>query len=659
MFKQPIYISPFLIIIIPILILFSQSILGQNQDLKIGGIIVDKNTHEPLPFTNIQVERTGIGTISDNIGRFSLKVPVKYLKNNILFSFIGYQTEVRKISDLHKDGIITMNKTEIELNEVIIMPKDVLLDLLKNAYEKIEINYPTSPSKLNGFYRETLKTPENQYLYFAEAVTETYKSSYKVKSDDGQVKILKSVINEFPGADTLNNLILYGGLFVANNGDFVKKREDFINPKFFKKYNYSVAGMTQYLGKKVYIISFDTQHDLLDGVAEGTIYIDQSSLAYVSCAFELTARGIKQANNIFVPFKWTKAKVSINYVEYNGKWHVKYIAEQIAGINTKFKSNLNLSTEYITTEIHTDSVKPIPFNERIDYRDIFSYKASDYYTDDYFSEYNTLRKDTLLENQIKPLYSLEQSKELLTLKVKQPKEKFVHMVLKNISVGYGIGYLPINFSSGSYQIVNTNGNKSIDFTQELKFNGNNFFFNVQFNYSLNKKWEITFIENKNIGHNFYFKSLNIGITRNFLLIKKTKPLILETSLLYSQNNIAQNFSTIKNEVDDFKFDNKTIDAHKIQFGIGSKTFGIQPKLALQYKIGKMVWISTSIGYYYGVKSSDKLFLQEKSGFSLTRRQANIDLTDNTLQITINGKQTTSSSLKSNYYNVSIGIMFRF
>ena len=646
-------------VVVVFLFFLSQTILGQNQDLKIVGIIVDKNTHEPLPFTNIQVERTGIGTISDNIGRFSLKVPVKYFKNNILFSFLGYQTEVRKISDLQKDNLITMNQSEIVLDEVVIMPENSLLDLLKNAYEKIEMNYPTSPSKLKGFCRETLKTPENQYLYFAEAVTETYKSSYGIKSDDGQVKILKSVISEFPGADTLNNLVLYGGLFIANNGDFVKKREDFINPNFFKKYNYSLDGTTQYLGRKVYIVSFDTKNDSLDGIAEGKLYIDQSSLAYVSCAFELTARGINQINNIFIPFQYTKAKVSINYVEYNGKWHVKYIAEQFVGINKKFKSNLNLSNEFITTEIENDSVKPIPFNERIDYMDIFSYKASDYYTDDYFSEYNTLRKDTLLENQIKPLYSLEQSKELLTLKVKQPKGKLVYMILKNISVGYGIGYLPINFSAGSYQIVYTNGNKSIDFTQELKLNGNNFFSNHQFNYSLNKNWEITFIENKNIGHSFYLKSINIGITRKFLLIKKTKPLLLETSLLYSQNNIAQNFSIINNEVDDFLLDNKTIDAQKIQFGIGGKTFGIQPKLALQYKIGKLVWINTSIGYYCGVKSSDKLFLQEKSGFFLTRKKANIDLTDNTLQITLNGKQTTSSSLKSNYYNVSIGIMFKF
>jgi len=48
------------------------------QTITISGKIVDAETANPLPYANIQLEETGIGTISQLSGAFSLKIPHNY-----------------------------------------------------------------------------------------------------------------------------------------------------------------------------------------------------------------------------------------------------------------------------------------------------------------------------------------------------------------------------------------------------------------------------------------------------------------------------------------------------------------------------------------------------------------------------------------------------
>lgn len=49
------------------------------QTITISGKIVDSETANPLAYAKIQLEETGIGTISQLSGEFSLKIPVKYV----------------------------------------------------------------------------------------------------------------------------------------------------------------------------------------------------------------------------------------------------------------------------------------------------------------------------------------------------------------------------------------------------------------------------------------------------------------------------------------------------------------------------------------------------------------------------------------------------
>ena len=78
------------------------------------------------------------------------------------------------------------------------------------------------------FYKKT----KEQYLYFAEAVTETYKTGYQKSKNRGQVKIIKSLVNEFPGADTLN-VKFCGGVFSGSLDDIETNNSNLKIGNFF------------------------------------------------------------------------------------------------------------------------------------------------------------------------------------------------------------------------------------------------------------------------------------------------------------------------------------------------------------------------------------------------------------------------------------------
>ncbi len=69
--------------------LFWQSGLSQTRQL--SGQVLDKNSGEPLPFTNIFINNTTIGTAADANGNFTLK-NIPYGDVDVVFSYIGYQS---------------------------------------------------------------------------------------------------------------------------------------------------------------------------------------------------------------------------------------------------------------------------------------------------------------------------------------------------------------------------------------------------------------------------------------------------------------------------------------------------------------------------------------------------------------------------------------
>jgi hypothetical protein len=325
-----------------------------------------------------------------------------------------------------------------------------------------------------------------------------------------------------------------------------------------------------------------------------------------------------------------------------------------------FKSNqqdFDINNEYITTEIIVDSVKPIPFGERLEYTDIFSEKAKNYYSDDYWGEYNVLKKDSLLDKQLKLLYDTTESKAILTKKTLYTKNKNFLKILTKLEANYAINYSSIVAKNALYTIDYTSKNNTVTFSEELSPFNYNFNLSIQIGYNLNYRWSINSMIYLSLDKKLFRKTYDLGASYRMLINQHTRPLILKLSLLASYNNFARNFSIYQNNTS-FEFDNKTIGAEKLQFSIGIKTIGAKPKLNLEYNLGRTWWLCLSADYLIPFYSEERLFMKEKSGFFLTRKKGSIALSDNSLNVTYNGEPTTKSHLTFDNYTISLGFMVK-
>lgn len=81
-----------------------------ENDAHLVGHVLDEATGEHLPFVNVQIKGTSIGTVTDESGHYFLKnLPVG--RQIVVFSFVGYETEELPVQ-------IVANKT-VELKAVI------------------------------------------------------------------------------------------------------------------------------------------------------------------------------------------------------------------------------------------------------------------------------------------------------------------------------------------------------------------------------------------------------------------------------------------------------------------------------------------------------------------------------------------------------------
>lgn len=86
---------------------------------KIFGAILEQSTHKPIPYANIGIAGSGIGTISNLDGGFDLLVPEKNLNDTLMISALGYGIRlipIRHLIDNGGDPVFLAGK-EIWLNE--------------------------------------------------------------------------------------------------------------------------------------------------------------------------------------------------------------------------------------------------------------------------------------------------------------------------------------------------------------------------------------------------------------------------------------------------------------------------------------------------------------------------------------------------------------
>lgn len=88
--------------------------------IKVSGIIVDKELKNEIAYVNIGIEGKGVGTVSDKNGAFELNIPEVFKNSLLTFSHLGYEKYNIKISKIQDSLSIALVPKQVELEEVII-----------------------------------------------------------------------------------------------------------------------------------------------------------------------------------------------------------------------------------------------------------------------------------------------------------------------------------------------------------------------------------------------------------------------------------------------------------------------------------------------------------------------------------------------------------
>ncbi|MHB0755616.1 TonB-dependent receptor [Polaribacter sp. M15] len=124
----------------------SQFLIAQDKG-KLTGLLSDKETNnEPLPFANVLIKGTTIGTTTDFDGKYALTVPAG--THTVVFSFLGYKT-IQKTFTVKAGQTVTINQLMsaeegVALDDVVVRAavgrdkKSALLTKQKNATVIVE-----------------------------------------------------------------------------------------------------------------------------------------------------------------------------------------------------------------------------------------------------------------------------------------------------------------------------------------------------------------------------------------------------------------------------------------------------------------------------------------------------------------------------------------
>lgn len=160
-----------LLIVNIIILTLSCSSFAQNK-LKIHGIVRDSKTNEPIPFADVMIKNTNIGTSTSTKGRFKLQI-TKNIKDTLIISFLGYYDYQIPFSKINpKRNIkVWLSPEFTELDEVVIKPgENPAHPILRNIIKNRKINNPRRSKNIT--YNQY-----NKHLIFIKDIdTSIYKS---------------------------------------------------------------------------------------------------------------------------------------------------------------------------------------------------------------------------------------------------------------------------------------------------------------------------------------------------------------------------------------------------------------------------------------------------------------------------------------------------
>lgn len=639
---------------ISLLILTMTALLTNAQNVCIEGKVYDRSTKQPLAYASLAIEKTTLGTVTNAEGLFSFSIPQKHLRSNLLVRYIGYKTDTTPISNIRKHHSIALVPLSTTLRQLVVMPKDTLIMLIKKAERAIPNNYPKDPISYTGFFRSTIQTPEGKYLDVGEAIIKGYKNSYKHERHDSQIEIVESRKWELKQKDSLLRISFYGGIHESITSDYVLSRSKMLQGNR-KYYDYKLEDIIETPFGEAYKISFDTNEDTLKGKYKGYMLINKKSLAFQYFDIKQTPKALKEWDRSELSSgQHEKSETVACYEPCNGIWNLKYAQSKMTlSSSTIFCSSINSTVTFIVSSIDSLKATPIPFDKQIGYREIYMQRMKPYDISSW-KDYSIIRQDSTLTRQIisNPLNQIarkttsSRNKEIIDCLLKHISRIYYSVDLLSSSVSLSPSQLNLTFSP-------TEGQKY----SWIKASAPSYILlgNLRVGYSFTRSLSLFYAENFKVATNSTGKSIEVGLgyRNKFSAIRKS--LYLNTYLSYYNESIGFRVGQFSG-TDRFKIEGKTFNTNKSDLYLGHKDEGVKLEVGGSIAITPLMQLKLFGSYNVPFYKNQSLIVRQPRHWYQDAKSVTLSTSDSRVTFGQESNVTEASKVKISNLYLGIGLL---
>ncbi len=466
------------------------SVVGQNRSLT--GTVQDSKTGEPIPFANVFVRGTTVGTITDTTGYFNLD----FIGDSVSFSAIGYYKQTL-LTEKNKGNLtVALVPEVVAINEVKVKPNDERIRwIIKNAIDEKENNNPEKYNRysyekyskwdyvLNNVERSLMKSKifrDHKHLFQKSDNGNFYLPVYfseQLVNNEIQRKPLKEkstiLADKTSGLGVLNSYEFSGytsGLNVSHNfyQNYIKYYEqNFVSPlanNGWFYYRYYLVDSVMVKDTKNYKILFYPKRKG-ENVFEGYMVIDDKRFAIKEIDAKLS--GGNQLNfikNMRVKCEYQLLDDSIVFFK-NNQLTAEFDYLPISGDSTKQRLELLFSESSSYDKVIINPPQKVELSvKNINYESVkdLNYKKRN---NDYWNKYRHIK---LSESDLNKYAIIDSVNHIKTVK------------LANDLVEMGLnGYLDVGkFELGPYT----------DFVQSNEIEGYRFYFGGRTSSEISENW---------------------------------------------------------------------------------------------------------------------------------------------------------------------------
>ncbi len=389
----------------------SLSALAQTSSVKeITGRIIDQRTREPLALASVRLSDDQGATVTNKDGRFSIKIPINNPSQELLVSFMGYESARLAINNQPDPLLISLIPSTTILKEVTVsVPQDpgiLVLEMLKNRQHQ----GAQQKSQIIAFFREAVRK-KSKNLSLAEAIIEVDKQPNNSEKNDVAHLIQFRKSTNYKPNDTLA-VKLQGGPYNTLFIDIAKYPDIVFDPQALQAYRFTHAGFTQIDQKLVHIVHFEQKQNVITPLYRGELYITTQGNHLAKAIFEMNVTNQEAAAALFVRKKparvklWpTSVKYQVDYSPQEDNWNFQYSKMEMNFTakwkNRWFNTSYQIWAEMAVTDQKTPSLTTNINNlNTIKPSVVLSESTKGFGNPDFWGEYTVIEPDQSIEEAI-------------------------------------------------------------------------------------------------------------------------------------------------------------------------------------------------------------------------------------------------------------------